>query len=946
MTEGEIHPCSHTPFFVMILASQPNRVGCRVHALAVTVVLSAWMAACNPTAIRDPIASAEAALARGDAAAAVVEGKRAVQGFPEAWRARLVLGNALLRSGDANTASVELERAAQLGAPMTAVAEPLARSMTLTRQPRAVTDRFAALDLGDTAATAQLKVIVAAAYVAQRMPAQAERAIEQALALDPRNRNARLLQAQVAAGKGQRAEALKLVERLVEDDPKLPDAWQLRGDLVALDSGDWASAVRFHEKALELDPKHVPSHAALLYERLLARDIKGFGDRLEKLKVAFPAHPETLHQEGQFALLKGDLDRAREIANALLQSLPDSPRALLFAGSVEARRGSLVLAESHYSKAVQRDPDAAEARLLLAEVQMKLNQPARAFATLQPLVQLELASALGMAAQAQLTAGRLAEAEGLFKRAAAVSRSGDTRSEAAMAYTQVMRGQVAAGFERLAALASKSKETHADLAMVSLRMRRGEYVEAERALQSLESKQPGLASTASLLGDVAVRRGDTAAARQHFERALRQEPNSFAALSRLATLDVSDGNRLAAISRLQGYVAREPRDFVALRSLLALEVQNGRSLDDIRKQLTELVTRYPSDPAPRVLLVSFLLDRNEPSAAVTAAQDAASALPGVPEIQEVLGLAQLASGSTQQALSTFGQMVASQPASVSANMRLAQTHLSVRDYGPARQLLRRVIEIDRNQLPAYTALFDAALAERDYRAARATATLVQERFPFGLTGYEMEAAAHLTEGNVGAAVRAFKTAFERRPETETVIAYHRGLLSQGQKEAADRVAASWRSAHPNDLVFVSFLGHSALTRSEFAVAERQFRLVAAAKPEYAPALNNLAYALLRQGKPEALEMARRADAKRPNDPRIMDTLAAALAQGKQLPEALALQRRAVAAASDSAIYRLHLAELLIQSGDKAAAKTELEALRRLGGRFSESQRVNEMLRTL
>jgi len=61
---------------------------------------------------------------------------------------------------------------------------------------------------------------------------------------------------------------------------------------------------------------------------------------------------------------------------------------------------------------------------------------------------------------------------------------------------------------------------------------------------------------------------------------------------------------------------------------------------------------------------------------------------------------------------------------------------------------------------------------------------------------------------------------------------------------------------------------------------------------------------------------------------------------------LAPQHRSVAAVGEVPIYSLHPAELLIQSGDKAAAKTELEALRRLGGRFSESQRVNEMLRTL
>ncbi|MDZ7592185.1 MAG: hypothetical protein U5L05_16225 [Rubrivivax sp.] len=49
---------------------------------------------------------------------------------------------------------------------------------------------------------------------------------------------------------------------------------------------------------------------------------------------------------------------------------------------------------------------------------------------------------------------------------------------------------------------------------------------------------------------------------------------------------------------------------------------------------------------------------------------------------------------------------------------------------------------------------------------------------------------------------------------------------------------------------------------------------------------------------------------------------------------------------DAPLYRLHLAELLIQSGDRDAAKVELESLRRLGGRFDRQAEVTTLLARL
>ena len=80
----------------------------------------------------------------------------------------------------------------------------------------------------------------------------------------------------------------------------------------------------------------------------------------------------------------------------------------------------------------------------------------------------------------------------------------------------------------------------------------------------------------------------------------------------------------------------------------------------------------------------------------------------------------------------------------------------------------------------------------------------------------------------------------------------------------------------------------------------------------------------------------------------MDTLALALASEKQFEKALDIQKQALALAVPPAdqIMRLNLAKLYLQAGNKAAARTELEALAKLGSSFSAQPEVSRLLKSI
>lgn len=262
------------------------------------------LASCGQPSSEALVDSAKLDLASANGPSAVIKLKQALQQAPQAPEARFLLGEALLQSGNAVASVVEFEKALQFGYSKDVVVPKLAAATAVSGQPKTVTDRFSAVTLDSKRAGAELKTVVAAAFIAQGTIDAAKKAVEEALQLDPGYSMARLLKARIVAGDGDRDTAAQLVDGLLLDEPALADAWQLKGELLWLGRGQIQEGTRAFEQAITVDPKFLPAHMALIAVRLSERDIKGFKARLDALRQVFPNHPETVYNEAQLALLR------------------------------------------------------------------------------------------------------------------------------------------------------------------------------------------------------------------------------------------------------------------------------------------------------------------------------------------------------------------------------------------------------------------------------------------------------------------------------------------------------------------------------------------------------------------------------------------------------------------------------------------------------------------
>ena len=905
------------------------------------------LAACTPESSASLIDSGKKASGEKQYSAAVIQFKRALEKDPKSAEARYLLGQALLEAGDPGSAALELSKALEGGYPREKVLPPLAEAMFGSGDFKKLTAAYGAEKLSDPLAESSLKSWLATAWLVQNEPVKSEQALQAALAATPDFGPAKLIQAQKIALSGDLPQALAAVNRIVANDPKLFYAWMFRGQLLA-QSGDGPAADDSFAKTLALEPRFAPAHTALVARRLIANDVKGAETQLAAMQAALPKHPATTLAEAQMAYVKKDFPKSRELVQQLLRVDPDNLGGLQLSGAIEAQIGSVVLAETQFTKALGINPDLQGARLNLGQNYLRLGQPAKTLETLQPLLQgnAQNAQAHGLAAQAQLLMGNAGLAEAEFKRAAALDPA-DSKAAVALALTRLDKGEGAAGLADLQALTAKTQDIYPDLALVSTLIKRGDPEGALAAIGALDRKHPNDATIADMRGRVLLSQQKLAAAREAFEQALKLDPAQYATVAQLASLDILEGKPEQARQRYEASIKADPANFYPRLALAALQRRLREPVEAVEATLNAATSASPNAAQPRLMLIDFLLRQRRYKDALAQANSAASALPNDTVVLDAAGRAAALAGSLEQAANTFRRLASLQPNSAVPWLRLAELYKADNRRDAAETALKKAVEVEPQNTAANQALLDLLVGSKREAEAIQIGQARQRQQPKDPAGYLFEAVTLARLKKTDAAIAVMRKGLKNVTEPADMATVLYAMLgSAGRDAEAERFAAEWLKEHPNDAAFDYQVSAAQLQRGEYAKAEVRLVRILAAHPDNALALNNMAWVLLQTGRPGALPYAQRAVELFPNDATSLDTLAGALAADKQYARALEVQRQAIDLAPANSSLRLTLARIAIQAGDKALATKELSALQALGAKFPAQDEVAKLQKTL
>ena len=894
-----------------------------VRNVAVSALCAFLLAACGAST-EAMVTSAKEYIAKNDRNAATIQLKNALQKNPGLGEARYLLGTIYLEQGEYANAEKELSRAMEAGYAPDDVVPALAKALFASGQGDKLAD-LPGEKLSKPEARASLLAIGGLNLMAKGKRDEAGEAFAAALKELPGYPLARVGQARQRALSRDMDGALADVDGIIKDAPKLPEALQLRGELLlALNRPD--EAISAFEALIAEKPTELGAHQTLVGLLLRQNKLDVAQNKLNVMRKALGNHPLVVYLQAYVNVRNGKYDQAYEGLQQVLRVAPDYIPALMLISTIQLQRQAFVEANENLSKVVDRVPNSALARRLLVSSLIGMREPARALEALQPLLKdrVEDVVVLNLAGQVYAMNSDFARSKEYFGRAAAVDPK-NAQYRTRLGVSRLAGGETEQAFHDLeAASALDPADIQADITLIMAHLRRNEIAKAKEAVQSLEKKSPNDPVTYNMKGGVLLASKDSAGARKAFNKAMELKPDFLPALSNLARLDIADKQFDVARKRYESFIAAYPKQAQGYLQYADLLAVTGGQPKEVQALLEKGLTAVPSSLPIRIGVVRMLIQGGDPKRALLLVQEAAAAAPDDPTVLDLLGRAQVAAGEIQQAIATYGKLSARLPTSAAPLIAMADLQAATKDMPAAEQSLRKALAIKPDALEAQQRLI--ALLARDKRgdAALMIAKDVQKQRKDAPVGFLLEAEVLSALGKNAEAVGPYAEAFKRDKGPQALIRLYAGRLAAGQSQEATKLVADWVKANPKDLVVRSYLAERSLAEQKYDAAIQQYRQMLELAPKNAMVLNNLAWALGKLNDKSAIGVAEQAVALAPNSPVVLDTLGVLYVDNGNMPKGLESLRKAVSLGPKLPQLRLNLAKALVKSGDKDGARKELD----------------------
>lgn len=908
-------------------------------SLAVIVVLSSCGLFVDEKALLE---RAQASQRKGDLRAAAIDLKNLLQKNPKNVEARFALGMVNLDGGDPTSAVREFERLRAEGMPVARVAEPMARGYQATREydkaiailneslPSAVDkDRMVALRLRGEIKLAQQKF------------GEAKTDFDEALKITNNDARALLGLVGVAEATEGSTAALSEAEKALAAAPNDPLVYIARGGLLLQAKRAEEAGVSF-QKAAELATE--PNRRTELLSALggLSQAQIGVGKIDEALKSTArmqelaPNLPLTRYARAYALAQKGELDQARELLEQNVAKV-DDPRSQLLLGAVNLTLGRYSQAEMGLSTVVAASPGNVEARQLLAQARLRQSKPADALDTLLPVISNDKetsANLLALAGQASLAAGKTKEGVALLK------RNVDANPENVSAQLDLAAGYLSAGQSDQAlsvlggahadkAGAEKAPENEDQIVrreyLATLaQLQKGDMAGASAQAMKAAQARPQNASLQMLASSVLARQRQFDKARPYAEAVIKLKPDAAAGYTNLGRLDLADGKVDPARDNFRKALQKQPGDAMAATSLALVEL-GAQKADAALSVLSEFRKHNTDAVEPRVLESQVLLSRGKVDEAEKLARETVEKAGDNPSALAVLARILSTQSRHAESLTMFERAVRAEPKSAPLRFQQALAQRAAGQPDDALASAREALKIDPRYLPALQLEGLISVGKGDLTTASKNVDTLLKIAPDQATTHELSAIVKVAQKQFDEAARAYRKASELSPQPQFAVGEHEARV-RGKLPSPVEPLERFLAIQPKEPSTRIMLAMYQQERGDRAAAIKSYEEVLSNYPKSPVALNNLAWMRHQDGKPDAVDLARRAYEVAPKSPAIIDTYAWILVNSGKAAEAFKLLDPLVGSASNDggksapADVRAHYAVVLSKSGRDAEAK--------------------------
>ncbi len=346
-------------------------------------------------------------------------------------------------------------------------------------------------------------------YILLNQPEQARATLQHVLTANQEDAGALTLLSQVEFKNGNMVAGITALSKAVKSSP---DNAELRKQLV---------------KAYAMTGQTELAQSELIIYQKLSKDT----EETQKLRIII-------------YLQAGQIEKALEIANEMLEKDPENTNKLALIGNLYANSGNNKQARTFFNKAMQIQQDHPAATAGLAGIERKNGNFDKAISLYESLVDSNTAGTMPMMALAEIAEQQKRTNDMLlWLEKARNAGPAEIRARLILANYYLRNAQPQKA-ETYAKEAIKQSPEQADLIALQgkVLIAQQRYSDALPPLKKLVAKLPESTTAHSLLGEAFLRQGILENARQHLQKALKIQQDNIIAISLLAETELKDGN--------------------------------------------------------------------------------------------------------------------------------------------------------------------------------------------------------------------------------------------------------------------------------------------------------------------------------------------------------------------------------------------------------------------
>jgi putative PEP-CTERM system TPR-repeat lipoprotein len=622
-------------------------------------------------------------------------------------------------------------------------------------------------------------------------------------------------------------------------------------------------------------------------------------------------------------------------------------RAYYLLAVVKEQLGQLEQAEDAARKYLGHAPNDLAAYKVLARIQFAKHRPDQVITTLAKVVESGKgdADAYDMLGRAYAATGHGDQAIASFQKAQNLAPN-DVGVQTRLASVRMGMGDVGTAMDDLEhtlKLAPKLPAVAEALFFAALAT--GDTANAGDALAKIRAAQGDTDVVGNLDGLFKLAQIDFVGAKATFATLVAKYPDFVPAKVNLARVDIMLGDRATAETLLNEVLAKQPVAEPAMSMMVSDYTETNRMPLAIGV-LERAHTEDPTRTRVTVALGELYIRSGTPQKALDLANAEKGANATASDINSLKAAAFLALGQKKDARAVYAEILKNDPNVVGARRQLVALLIDAGDFESARNVVTAGIAANPRNYQLYQDFVMIDLKSTGIEAALATADRLQSQDRDFAGIRALKGDIYLAANRPADAVTAYTEANKAAPSSLLVTRLAGALLRSGRAPDAKTMLVAWLGKHADDLVATEQAAELNIATGDMVDAAKYLELVLKKKPHDAVALNNLAWVYQQQGKDKQAEgLARQAYVLSPS-PQTADTLGWILTTSGNAKSGVALLRQASGAAASDPRIQYHFAVALNDTGDKDAAKKQLEGVLANKGEFKEKVEAQKLMDAL